>query len=394
MTIGRLSVTALASVCAMQIGCGLETWTAGVDVTVLEGAPVAVGDVDFSNILDVRVKANSAWILDSASPFITLIDLADESVRQAGNEGSGPGEFKNPVAIEIVPNTGDLIVWDPGALRATVFSPDATRHREIPLRGSTLSTGRRNLSSVTFADPFRVRLVGDRVVWAEFGHAVIRPADLRDGVLASGGIDLKPDDTLVHLGTRVPNGPYRELGDLPLWDACRNETILSWDPESGLIRRFDSIGALLGEAVVPIETRPKNEDDISRYLRVMARLELGPSYQERGLDFGVEARRRRGWFAEEAPRITELRCGSDGSIWVRLFDTTNSGLGLGREWIRLGEGRRPDRFQFPPGFSPRWLTEDRAIGSYEHPSGRQILGWMPIPEGSNAIDSPTSGGAE
>lgn len=353
------------------------------DVTIPETV-VALADLDvtpgseFVHVRDVVVDGDRTWVLDASEPFITRIDGRGSSFLRFGSEGSGPGELVNAWALEVSrpEDDGRVVVWDLGTGRVSAFHEDGALAFSQRIVDSGMSKARRNIRSVTYGDPFRVRKAGNRYVFGRYGGSVALTRDLRVGELM-GAADpaLASTGPVTGLGdaTQAPESwQMDELGAVPLWDACADGSLVVWDPGAGVLRWTDSAGRTRREEALPLSARPLSTTDVERYLRWRARLELGPGADELEIDIAAMARTERRHFAEVAPIATDLRCGAAREAWLRLFDTSHDPLGHGPSWITLG-GPSTEIFTFPPAFSPIVFVEDAVVGVLEDPGGLQRL---------------------
>lgn len=67
----------------------------------------------------VLLVGDALWVLDTRNDRIVVV-RAGERGRSIGREGSGPGEFRWPVAFEHTPD-GHVAVWDRSLRRVTIF---------------------------------------------------------------------------------------------------------------------------------------------------------------------------------------------------------------------------------------------------------------------------------
>ena len=81
------------------------------------------------------------YVLDRQVPVIRMYGPDGSFVRNVGREGGGPGEYKSPGAIAVLPDNR-LIVRDPGNGRITVYSDDGEYQQQVWYPGG-FNTGRR-----------------------------------------------------------------------------------------------------------------------------------------------------------------------------------------------------------------------------------------------------------
>ena len=363
-----------------------------VPLSEIEALPA---EVAFTSPRELVVAGGFLWVLDGAPPFLTRLSLRGTEVLSLGREGEGPGEFRSPVAIQ--PGTGPdslgVWVWDLGRGRVTAYDGEGGLLGSSPLEPEARLRIRVDFHRVSFADPFRVRKAGGGFLAARFPQRVDRPSDLLGGALHRTDPRGAGDQELLRFADQVSLAPnrYREWADLPLWDASE-EAVALWSPDSSRVLWFDLEGHLDGSALVPLAPAPLRLADIERYLQHMARLELGPEFNDAGIDFAAEAAARREVFAEEAPLATDLRCESGDVAWLRLFSTDSDPLGRSRSWVRVPRSGPALKVTFPEPFTPFLFTPQGVLGMLESPGGLQLAArWHGImtPEGgSGSLPGP------
>lgn len=345
----------------------------------------AADSIQFVEIRDILMDSMGVWILDSAEPYITLVDPQGELLLRFGSEGQGPGQFQNPVALEDA-GPGEppgIVVWDLGNARVSIFDSQGDLTREDRIEDSAMGSIRANIRSVAFPDPFRIRRVGEALAYVRYPAGLFRSSDFRSGTLVTSSSEsLTASEEVMafrEAAAGIPSGHLGELGPLPLWDACADGTVVVWLPEVGALRWFNRQGEVVGQSTPELPSRALEDPDIERYLRAMARLELGASPEERGIDIRSMVRTRRGHFARVAPVATDLRCSEDGSGWLRLFDTSAHPLGHGFRWARVTAGGSGSlTLGMPVGFSPFVVRSTVMVGVLEAQSGDQTVAWLDI----------------
>lgn len=86
------------------------------------------GDIDYSlgrvgGV--VALRDGSIWISDQQLAVIRRYSSDGIFLGQVGREGEGPGEFRRPSSMRLLPD-GSVVVWDPGQARVSRFSPDGS----------------------------------------------------------------------------------------------------------------------------------------------------------------------------------------------------------------------------------------------------------------------------
>ncbi len=91
----------------------------GVAIGVLEGPDEYI----FGSIQSLAVgNSGSIYVFDQQVPAMRAYSADGEYMFDLGREGAGPGEFKQPDGLAVLPD-GRVIVRDPGNVRITVYSP-------------------------------------------------------------------------------------------------------------------------------------------------------------------------------------------------------------------------------------------------------------------------------
>jgi hypothetical protein len=238
---------------------------------------------------------------------------------------------------------------------------------------------RSDIQRVSYGNPFRVRYGGDGFVAARYPVRVDRTADLVVGLLNRTDPRLEPGSEFARFAAHMTGeaSSLKEWAGLPFWDACEGVVAL-WSPASKSVVWMGAQGGLRASISVPIPDAPLQVEDRKRYLERMARLELGPGFEEAGIDFNSLARAYQGQFAELRPLVTDLRCESREVVWLRLFDTSTDPLGRGPDWLRVSSMGSFERFRFPEGFAPMVFHGQSIFGVLEESNGSQALArWSP-----------------
>ena len=330
----------------------------------------------FVAVRDVILLDESLWVLDGAPPFVARVALGDGEARHFGPEGEGPGEFLDPWAIQptLSPDTSGVLVWDLGAGRVSEFDEAGAFLESARLSDSGRIRARSDIRDVSYADPFRVR--NDRLTFlvGHFPGRIERTGDLAEGSLNRADRLLEPGPELAlfsdHLASGVPS--LLEWSPVPFWDACDGVVVL-WSPGSGEMLWLDSSGTIRARVPVELPSAPVSLEDIETYLRWMGRLEIGPGYEDSGIDFTGLARGYRSRFADRRPVATDLRCESRGVAWMRMFDTSVDPLGRGTDWLKVSADALVERFSFPAEFNPAIFTGQAIYGLLEVSGGHQAL---------------------
>jgi hypothetical protein len=181
-----------------------------------------------------------------------------------------------------------------------------------------------------------------------------------------------PELALFSDHTAAGDQRYREWSPVPFWDACDGVVVL-WSPITEEMLWLDSRGDIRASVPVRIPPTPVNLEEIETYLQWMGRLEMGPGYEDSGIDFTGLARGYRSRFADQRPVATDVRCESREVAWMRMFDTSVDPLGRGTDWLKVSTDAGIERFNFPAEFNPVVFTGQAIYGLLEVSEGHQAL---------------------
>lgn len=367
------------AVFGLSLGCESDLKSddsTSVAVPIQEIRPIRP-EVRFAGVLDMVFVDGALWILDTAPPLLTKLPLDGGQTVRIGSEGRGPGEFLEPHALQASPDqkSRSLLVWDFGLSRVSEISEDGHILRSERLSEEGRLRARSDIRDVSFVDPFRVRRLGTGFLVAHSDREIHRTSDAVSSHLQVTDRVLTPMEELVWFPDLIgeKDSGLTEWVQVPLWDVCEDQVAL-WNPNSSSIQWLDGKGRLVAGTTLPIAPTRITLQDVERYLRWMARLELGPDFRTAGIDFPSMARAYRDHFARFRPIGTELRCAGRNTAWIRLFDTTFDPLGRGSEWIVATPGRVGFSVRFPPEFTPFLFSVETVIGATETTGGFQVLG--------------------
>lgn len=345
-------------------------------------------DTRFVDIRDMAQSGGFLWVLDSSPPYLTRISLGSDEEVRVGRKGMGPGELLEPWAIQPNDDSTGILIWDFATNRVSEFSQDGSFVASETLSRAAGTSVRPGLREVSYADPFRIRAVAGGFVSVSFDRRVDHSWDVWHGELRLSSPTLDPKRSIVRLADfrTTSLDPPREWSPLPLWDSCESQ-LLIWAPEAGEVLWVDMDGDVVKRMPGPSRSAPLQLEDIQRYLEWMARLEIGPEYRSREIDFEVMARRSSDQFATLQPRLTDIRCEAAGVAWLRMFDTEDDPVGRGRDWLRISHDVAPVRARAPRGFNPILFSQGGLFGSLETGNGDQVVGWIPGSDGLPADSS-------
>lgn len=206
--LGVAGLLVLAGAC----GAGDSPATDGEEVVLEPGieAGFTVGRTEggawdsFSRVTSVAFdEEGRLYILDSDEHRVSVVDPDGAPVRQFGGQGDGPGQFRLPQALAVLPS-GEVAVADTGHRGVLVFGPDGEYRRTV-----RFPEGARASANLLF--PHR----DDGVVFASRGITVTseggRPSMPTDIPILRMKVTEEEETSVIHRAWR----PSRELPGSP-----------------------------------------------------------------------------------------------------------------------------------------------------------------------------------
>lgn len=343
----------------------------------LERLPV---DITFSDVREVTVTAEAIWVLDRHPPFLTSIARgAEPRVVQFGDDGGGPNEFRQPVALG--PEREGVHVWDAQLGKRALFATDGSLKEVELLNRDRRGPIRSNIEQVSHLDPWRIRRVGRAWAYSLLPDGMNRPMDYVGGSLVAADRNLGSPTPLFEFADLAPRDE-RSRGQfpaMPLWDAC-SSGLLVWNPRLAQIEWRDTSGDVVRTQPLSSEGVETTLADVEQFLRAMARLELGPAGHD--VDVRGRAEEVREAFGRLATPFVDVRCDHQGLGWIRLFDLEADPLGDGPSWLVLAPSGLLAQVRFPEGFTPHAFTGDAVLGVLETEQGQALASWRATMSGT------------
>lgn len=341
----------------------------------LERLPVAV---TFSEVREIVVAGTAIWVLDGAPPFVTRIAKGGqhEAVR-FGRGGDGPAELRRPVALASTER--GVQVWDVQLDKRVSYGFDGSLDQVGRLSHERSGWIRSDMDQVSHLDPWRIRRVGDSTMYVRLPRGMTHPIHYASGSLVRADENLGSAQIVLELSDLVPRDK-RSLGHfpaMPLWDVCPTGFAL-WNPRSEQVEWRSPEGQIVDSVSVPSRGEAITIDGVERFLRRMARLELGVPLNTTDIDLRAEAERRRPQVGSLGPAFVDLRCGSDERVWLRRFDLRVDALGDGRDWLVVYPGGALEHIRLPSGFEPLAFERDLVLGVVQLPEGQVVHAWTMI----------------
>lgn len=311
----------------------------------------------FGRLADVAPSrsADTLYVLDEMEARVSAFDARGRFLFEFGSKGPGPGEFRGPTRLLVLPWSGEVGVWDPVAQRLTLHAPDGSRPRVVdPAAGSRRTTSRTVQRIAAFRDGFVMEVHADPLE--------VRP-DLQRGALVRLDTGFRAADTLVrfavpgvrawHVETAAGSSATTWLNPpvfspTPAWDLLADGTVLFAPGGPAEAYRLSAEGALR----VRWNTAPERVTRRDRLRRLEGEIDTG-LFRAPDVPLGfLEALHRR-FFARVRPAVTGVLAGPAGEAWLRRFGTEESWLGHAREWDRTGwDGAARTTVTMPPRFRP------------------------------------------
>lgn len=104
------------------------------------GSLDAEGPEAFARVPSFTVDdAGRIWVLESQAGELRGFDPSGRHIRTIGRAGEGPGEFRQPLRVDISPE-GEFWVMDLGNARLSIFGADGELERTVPFGGGFFTT--------------------------------------------------------------------------------------------------------------------------------------------------------------------------------------------------------------------------------------------------------------
>lgn len=380
-SVAALAMTMLvsASLSAQRRDTVVRVTTAPVHAGVAElrrdlGVGVADGDQAYmiGAIDDIAVATNGTmYVLDRSVPTVRVYDATGKFVKNIGQRGSGPGEYRYATAIALAKN-GNLLLYDQGNARVNVYTPTGDVVTSwMTKAGSGSGSGKSILTSdatgtTYIRSPIWKRGQAAPPRWAWFRYAA--DGTLRDTTYGPEGpspATLVAQRANASKSTGIPFAPVYYTAVSPL-----GYFVTSWS--SALAVEIHEAGKPVTSIrrEIPLQPVTSRERDSARADVTESMRQTDPAWS---------------WDGPDIPRTRAahlgLRVGDDGAVWVQLAKgpklDDGSGPGGGQPSTRMGAGNNPtgvSRSATWPCPSNSWTLHDLF-----EPSGR-YLGQVKLPE--------------
>lgn len=347
------------------------------DVQVLGTSPsIAV-------VRDLDVGADgSVWLLNSAEPLFIGFDSDGAPRPEHGAEGGGPEEYRFPLGLVTGGYEGESWVVDfvrHSLIR--VSTPDSA-WAEVPFPRDSLPP-RSLIGGMNITAPsLRIGRLGPEFIVPrttgsmEAGVVAFRMAALQADLMA---FDPAAGTTRRVISLReVLGDPSSEFvatdGGFPLWyrlwAVCGDE-IRVFDRTRDVLRGFDSQGREVGAISLPGSFEEATPNQFAKAVFALRQAEVTGAVGQRlsaedsarvvrEIAGGVQGSPRE--LAAYLPRYVDMRCSSDGTVWLHPLDLDAGSLKGGRRWLRLVPGHQWQDVELPRGFDAYRFDADRIWG--------------------------------
>lgn len=337
-----------------------------ISIGVLEGDdPYMFGDVR-----SIAVRADGEiLVLDRQVPALRRFSPAGLYLGDIGREGGGPGEYKRPETVNVLPD-GRIVVRDPGNARISVWSADLEPLPSWRLpSGGTFSTSR-----ATYVDT------------AGNTHTMV--------LLETGRA---PQDWTYGLARFTPEGEHTDTLKAPVWnydrpvvtasrEGSRSSSSVPFSPQTEWT--FSPLGYFVGGVATDYRFdlfRPGHVLRIERAWDPVPVLAAEKEEQERRITENFQ-RSYGSWhwngppIPDTKPPFRNLFVDGDGRIWVQVSQP-------GRETLSAEEAREEERRTERPVMR----YGERLVFDVFDADGR-FLGPLVPPEGFQASPEPVARG--
>jgi hypothetical protein len=299
-----------------------------------------------------RMGDGTIVILDALFKTVRLYSAAGRHVIDIGREGDGPGEFADPISLELL---GDTIVVIDASGRRSWFGRDGTVLRADRVVAEPVCDERYNARPGGLLPDGRLlvrceeRLFGR--VTGEYRATVGLSREQADGSFVSLGVFPADTGRTDPKGVAVPR-PYLPRTEL-LW-AAAGERVFVASADRPEVRVLAPGSPPRQPVMLAASRRSVTKEDIEREVAAMLQ------YVVKGNDRRVVEEWARGMPpAARTPAIRRLVAESPDEFWAETWDAADDG-----SWwlvVDLGDGQ-PTRVRTPPGISLLAVGDDWILG--------------------------------
>jgi hypothetical protein len=355
-----LLLPARASAPVREIGAPERVLRIGGDAGEVEAA--------FGSVADVApgLSGDTVYVLDGMSMAVSAFGADGRFLFSFGGEGGGPGEFRRPMQLLVLPWSGEVAVWDVETQRLTVHTSAGAVARVLaPGTADARGTVRRIRAYAggyvmeVHSDPLQVSRAEQRGALVRLDTTARSPRTLFGFAIAAvnaSHVEPAPGTSITTWSHPPAWSPQAR------WEVLADGTVLFAPGGPDEAYRVAPTGAV---------TRLRREHRYSRVTR-KDRLRHLEGERDRHLIASpttpvtvLEPLNRR-FYAAVRPSVTGLFAGPGGSLWTRGFDTRESWRGYSRTWERIETNGTPvGGVRLPAAFEPLHVINGLIYGIAE-----------------------------
>jgi hypothetical protein len=343
-----------------------------------------------SRVVDLLPTSDGrVWVLNSIAPYFVVLGPTGQVERRFGAQGGGPEEFNRPLALVRGPDPAD--VWTYDVQRHALIRISGADRRELPLprdsiplpalvsfKGAGINPAAPWLESASdgffLARARETREESALHLW-NADILLIRADGPEVGVARHTAVADHLGDPATRFGTATGLIPY------PLWTVCADGTVAVYDPLANTLRRFRGEREEFAALALPEERRTPMTADLVFDMfyrqfaadrpsaRVPDREQMRSATEAQNSDFVSNS-------APAFPEYADLRCASDGTLWLRRFDPAVGRLGHGPDWLRVSDDGSHTAVALPPSFSTFRIDDGRIWGTVQDSLGVESIAWV------------------
>jgi hypothetical protein len=339
-------------------------------IGVLEGAD----EYMFGDIQSLAVGADGAiYTYDSHLKVLRKHSATGEFIATLGREGEGPGEYNRPDAGLVALADGRILLRDPGNARISVYSADGEYLDGLRIRGGWMSS--RPLFHDTAGNVYQWITLNPEDDFSDWSTGLVRygPDGIAGDTLEVPDYDFEPPQVEARsdgerrsfASTPVPFSPditwaYSPLGYFAVGLSERYAIDLFVTPDQVLrIERGDW---------APIPVLPEEHAEQERRITAMMQ-GIQPGWRWNGPPI-----------PDTKPPYEEFFVGTDGRIWVQLYQEAYKNVAVEEEAEEIR-----------PGYAPPAVWEEPVAFDVFEPHGT-YLGMVRAPEGLRMHPTPVARG--
>jgi hypothetical protein len=289
--------------------------------------------------VSMAVGNGAVYVLDAQVPVVRAYDAATgEHLYDLGREGGGPGEYRSPDGVAVLPD-GRVLVRSPRVLSINVYAPDGEFLEAWPHPWAGFHTYQRFYVD-TAGTAYITAILAGQVPWEwELGLIGVAEGEVTDTIATAGRLGWERADVTASRERGASRRPVPFTGDL-VWSLTPDGALLEAVTSRYAVYAFRPHGVLrIERATEPVPVLPEEaEERRSRITRDLQR-QYG-SWRWNGPEIPDTKPPLRGLFADD-----------DGRIWVLVSQPGRPVMSAAEAASRTDRyGRIPHRYREAPAF--------------------------------------------